>query len=103
MAVKGMSTSLVLIVAAIVILITALVVVTVFGGGIQNFLNFFNPWSELTVARSTCDTACAQICITHPGEGTPSGWSSTEITYEGTKKKCDEIGAHGFSCVCNKP
>jgi hypothetical protein len=100
MALKGMSTTLVIIVAAIVILVTALVVVTVFGGGMQNFLAFLNPWSEDTIARSQCDGACQQICLTYEGEGTPSAWSDTEVMYNGKKTGCGSIA--GFTCNCQE-
>jgi hypothetical protein len=98
MALKGMSTTLVIIVAAIVILITALVVVTVFGGGMQNFLRFLNPWSEDTIARSQCDGACQQICLTYEGTGMPPAWSQTEVMHEGIKKKCGDLFPGGCNC-----
>jgi len=83
-----MSTSLVLIVSAIVILITALVVITVFGGGMQNFLSIFNPWGETTAAVAQCQGVCQQLCLTHGETGEPPGWSEAKATYNSELRNC---------------
>ena len=58
--------SLELVVVAIIILIVALVVIGIFTGGIQNFMNIFNFQSDAQIKQSLCQTACANYCFTHP-------------------------------------
>ncbi len=91
MALKGMSTTLVIIVAAIVILVTALVVITVFGGGMQNFLNFLNPWAAQSTALAQCQGICQQLCLTHEGSGTPDAYTTFEIKDGDVTKYCGQV------------
>jgi len=69
---KGMSTTLVIVVAAVVILITALMVILVLTGGIENFLNIFNPWSQNTAINALCQTQCQSDCINSGGNLAPN-------------------------------
>ena len=61
---KGMSTTLVIVVSAVVILITALVVIGVFTGGLGNFQNIFNPWVKQTGISTLCQSKCQTGCFT---------------------------------------
>jgi hypothetical protein len=87
MALKGMSTSIVIVVAAIVILISALVVMGVFTGGVGIFSNFFNPWAQQTISVASCKARCSTLCSIDSSKSPPDGYDQ-------------ECTAAGFPCSC---
>ncbi len=90
---KALSNVMWILVAIVVILIVAVVVLSVFTGGVSNFLNIFNPWSNQTTATSICEGYCSQLCIGQPEGTTPQGWEEQTAN----DKKCTEWGVQ---CVC---
>ena len=88
MADKGMSTTLVIIVAAVVILVTALVILTIFGTGIA-------PISSLAEARTQCTLQGKQLCIT---TGVlPPTWDMKSMNVGGEMKSCGELCDTGIN------
>ena len=100
---KGMSTTLVIVVAAVVILITALMVILVLTGGIENFLNIFNPWSQNTAINALCQTQCQSDCINSGGNLDPN--HKVQIQFDengdGTTNTVDCGGSpYNLKCSC---
>lgn len=96
---KAISQTLWIVVAAVVILVVALVVITVFTGGIGNFLNIFNPWSEETAARSICQGKCPTLCFNQPVDTTPSGWATERVDNNNPNTK---LCSTYLNCVCGR-
>jgi hypothetical protein len=99
--------SLELVVVAIVILIVALVVIGIFTGGMQNFMNIFGFQSDTQIKQSLCQTTCASYCFSHSQTTQEIKWSDTAAdgsiqkpTYKGATIPCDQI--YGGPCKCNK-
>lgn len=93
---KGISQTLWIVVAIVVILVVAIVILTVFSGGIQNFLAIFNPWSSTTAGIAACNSACASLCAANPNlQGQPPGWADTY----------NRLGCSNFpsiTCICSE-
>lgn len=71
---RGLHTSLVIVVAAIVILIVALIVLTIFGVGVSSF-------SSIAEAKSQCITMCQASCrIT---QQVPLTWKTANMRVAG--------------------
>ncbi len=89
---KGLHTSLVIVVAAIVILIVALVVLTIFGVGIQTF-------STMVQAESFCVSQCQASCrITNT---MPVTWNADSIKVNNEITSCaTEVGGAGCTGKC---
>lgn len=85
-----MSTTLVIVVAAIVILITALVLIGVFTGGIATFQNIFNPWAQQTGLTALCQSKCQTGCIAND----PPKGPDYSVEIDGEMKDCPG------TCVC---
>jgi hypothetical protein len=96
--------SLELIVVAIVLLIVAVVVIGIFTGGIQNFMNIFGTTSDEQLKNSLCATACANYCFLHPEVTDPAPWGGTGVPLP--KYKNDDIKdcstRYGSDCKCKK-
>ncbi len=85
---KGLQTTLWIVIAAILALIIALVLLTIFGGSVASF-------STLTDATNFCRNQCQISCsaIQQP----PLGWSANKVKVAGDTKTCQElVGA----CTC---
>ena len=99
-----MRMSLELIVVAIVLLIVAVVVIGIFTGGIQNFMNIFGATSDQQIKTNLCATACANYCFLHPEAADSVSWGSSGVPlpeYKG--KPIDNCGTlYGGSCNCTK-
>jgi hypothetical protein len=94
---KGMSTTLVIIVSAVVILVTALVLLTIFGTGIA-------PVGSLAEARNNCELQGRQLCIT-TGQLPPT-WTLKTMNLNGVMTSCDDVctqGSAGNNCVQSSP
>ncbi len=79
---RGLHTSLVIVVAAIVILIVALVVLTIFGVGIQTF-------STMVQAESFCVAQCQSSCtITNI---MPPTWKADSVKVGNDIKSCEVV------------
>ena len=87
-----MNITLTVVVAAIVILITALVVITIFGGGMNQFGN-------IAQAKAYCESQCATSC--QATGDIPITWDVPNVRIAGddTLYACSssEVGA---SCSC---
>ena len=82
MALKGMTMTLTIIVAAVVILVTALVILTIFGSGIANV-------SSLAEAKVHCQTVGQASCsITG---SVPPTWMANTVKQGNVMKSCSEI------------
>ena len=79
MCMKGLQTSLNVVIAAIVILIVALVLLTIFGVGIT-------PVRTITGAVANCDAVGAASCLTVGS--LPATWSSQSFLVDGAMKAC---------------
>src|SRR4030042_4908837 len=79
---KALSTTILIVVTAVVILVAALVMLTIFGGGVGTI-------GTVTSFRSQCATQCQLTC--KMGGALPPTWD-VEVTVEGGKRKCREIG-----------
>jgi hypothetical protein len=88
MAGKGMSQTLVIIVAAVVVLVTALILLTIFGTGMA-------PISTLSEARNSCRLQGESICKS-TGQLPPT-WDLQTIKVGGELLSCNQI------CSPNKP
>ena len=90
---RGLHTSLIIVVAAIVILIVALVVLTIFGVGIQTF-------STMVQAESFCVSQCQASCrITNI---MPVTWKAESVKVgDGPLQSCESlVGGAGCSGKC---
>ncbi len=86
---KGLSTTILIVVSAVVILVAALVVLAIFGKGIT-------PVTDMATARNICIQKGSTVCTTlkdYPGD-----WNSANILVEGQYKSCADI----VSCTCTK-
>jgi hypothetical protein len=88
MALKGMSMTLTIIVAAVVILVTALVILTIFGQGMI-------PVGTLTDIRNQCTLTNKQLCET-TGTVSPT-WSLNTFIVDGKPWSCKD------ACDTDKP
>jgi hypothetical protein len=98
-----MRISLELVVIVIVLLIVAIVVLGVFTGGIQNFMNIFGATSDQQLKTNLCATACANYCFLHP-EATSPPWGSSGVPLPEYKGKPIDncLALYGGSCNCTK-
>lgn len=88
MALKGMSTTLVIIVAAVVILVTALVILAIFGTGIV-------PVVGISQAKAQCQAAADSSCaLTNQ---LPPTWNSPMYKVEGS----DGLIACSNALICS--
>lgn len=71
-----MRTSILIIVTAVVILIIAVVLVTMFSGGIERFLQIWGGFSIEQLVSSRCQTSCQEFCT---NTGSSSGWGSVKV------------------------
>jgi hypothetical protein len=79
---RGLHTSLVIVVAAIVILIVALIVISIFGVGIQTF-------TTITQAESFCVSQCTASCsIT---KTMPPTWNAVSVKVGADTKSCADV------------
>ena len=91
MAQKGMSTTLVIIVAAVVILVTALVILAIFGPAMGNF-------ASITEARNFCASTYKVTCET---VGTvPTTYDTTVMTVAGQRETCASLCGRTAAEVC---
>lgn len=85
---RGLHTSLVIVVAAIVILIVALVVLSIFGIGIQTF-------TTMVQAESFCVSQCQVSCSTT--QTMPLTWNAQSVMVgtgaQAVKKSCATVVA----------
>lgn len=91
---KGLHTSLIIVVAAIVILIVALVVLTIFGVGIQTF-------TTMVQAEPFCVSQCQSSCTIT--KTMPPTWKADSLMVgtgaAAVKKSCaDVVGAASNDC-----
>lgn len=104
MELKGMSTSIVIIVAAVVILVTALIVIGVFTGGLGTFQSFFNPWAQNTGIDALCQSKCQSSCFS---TGKPPSDYTVEVNGEKqdcpTPCTCSNCAAKGEACSITRP
>ncbi|MCK4335808.1 MAG: hypothetical protein KAW40_03725 [Candidatus Aenigmarchaeota archaeon] len=98
-----MRLSLELIVVAIVILIAGVVVITIFTGGIENFMRIFGFYSDEQIKQGMCANACSSFCMFHPEKA--SGEWGTTPGLEDPKYKDVPIGCRTVygNCVCKTP
>ena len=100
-----MRLSLELIVVAIVILIAGVVVITIFTGGIENFMRIFGFYSDEQIKQGMCANACNSFCMFHPDK--PSGtWGEDglkDIMYKGDDLTDSECQSLYGSCICKTP
>lgn len=90
---RGIATTLVIIVTAIVILVAALVILTIFGGGVE-------PVVEWTSKQSLCMTEYSSICVTTDKEP-PTWYAKARVTVLGAEFKfcsCDDL-VDGCQCT----
>ena len=79
---KGLHTSLVVVIAAIVILIVALVVLTIFGVGIA-------PVSSLSNANAQCRNLCQATC--RVTGSMPPTWDQATVLDNNVMKSCETL------------
>ena len=96
-----------LLVAAAVLLAVALIAITIFGGGIGNWIKNLMGWSSGTTssqmdqqARITCEQACQTACLMGgTREDIQTHYYDVEVeTSQGTQT-CRELMGYG-SCRC---
>jgi len=75
---KGLSTTLSIVIIAIVLLVTALVIMTIFGGSMANIIGILNPWSKEMLETNLCQQKCAAYCQANP-ETTGTDWINIKI------------------------
>jgi hypothetical protein len=85
---KGLETTLWIVIAAILALIIALVLLTMFGTSVASF-------STLTDANNFCNNQCQISCKTL--QQIPLGWATNKIKVAGDVKTCQDIVG---SCNC---
>ena len=61
---KGLSTTLFLVVSAVVMLVTALVIITIFGGGMTQFASISDNMNHCTMTGSSSCSTVGQLPIT---------------------------------------
>jgi hypothetical protein len=89
-----MRTSILIIVSAVVILIIAVVLVTMFSGGIERFLQIWGVFSTDQLVKSSCQTSCQEVCTS---TGSSSGWGTVKVG--GVEYSCSQ---YGVSCDCSR-
>lgn len=95
-----MRLSLELIVVAVVILVVAVVILTIFTGGMQNFMEIFGGQTDHQLKISMCQSACSSYCMVHPDvdEGSWGDPGLNDITYKGEAVDCAAI--YNSKCEC---
>jgi hypothetical protein len=94
MADKGMSQTLVIIVAAVVILVTALVLLTIFGSGIA-------PVASITEVRNNCQTIGDASCSA-TGQLPPT-WNAKIYKVGDLVRACSDVCESTCTTVNNQP
>ena len=93
MALKGMSTTLVIIVAAVVILVTALVLLTIFASSMT-------PIGSITQAQNQCALQARQLCETTGA--LPPTWELNTMIVDGVPSSCADFCGSGTSACKDK-
>jgi hypothetical protein len=86
---KGLSTTILIVVSAVVILVAALVVLAIFGKGIA-------PVADMSTARNLCIQKGAAVCSTL--KDYPNDWTSANVLVNGNYMSCDTLAA---GCTCS--
>jgi len=94
-----MRVTLLVIVSAVVILILAVVLVTIFSGGIERFLQIWGVFSTEQLVSARCQTKCQELCANSGAKsGKPLGWTGS-VKVGGATYSCSQ---YGFTCDCSR-
>jgi len=83
-----MRVSILIVVTAVVILIIAVVMVTIFGGGIEKFLQIWGGFSEEQLAHARCQTKCQELCANWGKAGEPTDWAGETVVVGNNRYNC---------------
>ncbi|NIP39996.1 MAG: hypothetical protein GTN39_00575 [Candidatus Aenigmarchaeota archaeon] len=96
-----MRVSILIVVTVVVILIIAVVLLTIFGGGIERWLQIWGVFSTEQLALSRCQTRCQELCTnTGTRTGQPPGWGDGTVKVGGAEYSCSQYGF--TTCDCSK-
>jgi|GEM_PF-2314344 len=94
-----MKESILIVVTVVVILIVAIVLVTIFSGGIEKFLQIWGIFSTDQLVKSSCQTKCQELCsLSGTRSGPPPNWEG-KVKVGGAEYSCS---GYGFTCECSK-